>query len=446
MRAVLPRRRARDTQLASMATAAQSVPVAASTGYVALLRHNADFRRFWLGQIVSQLGDWLDYVALVTLLLALTRSGTVIAAMLVARFLPSFFAAPIAGVVVDRANRKYLMVAADVCRALAVLGLLLVQRADQTWIAYTVVAAVVTLTAFFEPSRSASIPNVVAREDLVTANALGSITWSVSLALGAAIGGFITAVAGCRTAFVLDALSFAASGWLISGVRLAHTRRPSASHVSWKRLLGVADMMEGLRYLRGHAPVAAVVFVKTGWALAGGIVLLHNIFGERIYPVWGSAAAGIGLLATARGIGTAIGPIAARRVFGDRPQRMAAAITVGFGLAGGAYLVFARIDNLPLALLILALAHCGGSTMWVFSTTLLQMLVPDHLRGRVFAAELASMTLALTLSNLFTGWGLDHLGLSPRTLAAGLGALCFIPGTVWFCLQRSPRFAVGDNT
>lgn len=411
-------------------------------GYIALLQRNPNFRRLWLGQVISQVGDWLDYVALLTLLLTLTGSGTVVATMLVARFLPTFFIGPLAGVVVDRLNRKHVMVAADLGRACAVLGLMLVQRAEQVWITYVVVGVVVGLTAFFEPARTASIPNVTAPDELVVANTLGAATWSVSLGVGSALGGFITAAAGWRAAFCLDALSFACSAWLIAGIAL-----PSSVHAPTRRvgswaLLGFADLVQGARYLRRHPPVASIVLVKAGWSLAGGLILLHSIFGERVYPLWGSAAAGIGLLAMARGIGTALGPILARRVIGDTPGQMALGIGAGFFVAGALYLIFAVVVSLPAALVILAVAHMGGSTLWVFSTTLLQMLVPDALRGRVFAAELALMTLGLTVSNFLTGWALDTLGLSPRLLAALLGALCFLPGSVWLALQTSPRFRV----
>ena len=200
-------------------------------GYLALLRDNGDFRRLWLGQIVSQLGDWLDYVALFTLLLQLTGSGTAAAGMLVARFLPSFFVSPLAGVVVDRVDRKRLMIAADLGRSVLVLGLLLIGTAQDVWLVYLVVGSVVVLTSFFEPARTATIPNVVEPADLVIANALSSITWSVNLALGAAIGGFLTALAGYRAAIVLDSASFAASAWLIARVAVpAPTpRAPSAA-------------------------------------------------------------------------------------------------------------------------------------------------------------------------------------------------------------------------
>ena len=412
-------------------------------GFLDLLRRNRSFRRLWLGQIVSQLGDWLDYVALVTLLLALTHSGTAVAGMLVARFLPTFFASPIAGVAVDRLDRKRIMVTADLIRAVLVPGLLLVHRPDQVWLAYAIVASVVSMTAFFEPARTASIANVTTPEELLTANALGAITWSVSLAAGAGIGGFLMAIAGSRVAFVLDASSFAISAWLISGITLPPRERPTAAHIGLPALLGVTDLVDGARYLRRHPPVAALVVVKAGWSLAaGGLILLHTIFGARIYPIWGSAAAGIGLLATTRGVGTALGPVVARRLGGETPGAMARAIGIGFLIAGVLYLGFATVTTLPAALLTLAAAHMGGSTVWVFSTTLLQRKVPDAFRGRVFAAELALLTLGFTISSLVAGWALDTAGIGPRALAAMLGTFTFVPGAAWIALQSRARFRI----
>ena len=419
------------------------------SGYLELLRANPNFRRLWLGQVVSQLGDWLDYVALLTLLLGLTGSGQVVAAMLVARFLPTFFVGPMAGVVVDRFDRKRIMIAADLCRGVAVLGLLFIERPEQVWISYAVVAVVVSITAFFEPARTASIPNVTARGDLVTANALGAVTWSASLGLGSALGGLVTAVAGWRAAIALDSLSFFCSAWLVSGIVLPRRedakRAPAAGGLRLSALLGFDDLLEGARYLGRRPALASAVVVKAGWAMAGGVVLLHRIFGERVYAVWNSAAAGIGLLAMARGVGTALGPIASRRLFGTSPEDLARGIGAGFFVAGGLYLVFAAVANLPLALLVLAAAHMGGSTVWVFSTTLLQLSVPDALRGRVFAAELALMTLSMTASNLVTGWALDSLGIAPRVLAALLGGLCFLPGTTWVLLQASARWRIAHD-
>ena len=238
------------------------------------------------------------------------------------------------------------------------LGLLLIRRPDQVWISYVVVAAVVSLTAFFEPARSASIPNLTARGELIVANALGAVTWSVSLGLGSALGGLVTAVAGWRAAFVLDAASFFCSAWLIGGVVLPRRGAAGAARVGWAALLGVSDLVEGVRYLRRHPAVAATVLVKAGWSLAGGVDPPAQHLRRAHLSGLGNAAAGIGLLAMARGVGTALGPVVVAAPVRHRAGADGARHPAGFFVAGGLYLVFAAVHHCP------SRCSCSPSRTW----------------------------------------------------------------------------------
>ncbi len=156
-----------------------------SIGSIELLRNNRNFRQLWLGQVVSQMGDWFDTIALYTIILNLTGSGRDIGLLLVARFVPSFIFGPLSGVVADRFNRRTIMIVSDLLRALVVLGFLFVRRADQLWIIYVLTVAQLALSTFFEPAKTAAIPSIVSDRELVSANAIASVTWSVMLTLGA---------------------------------------------------------------------------------------------------------------------------------------------------------------------------------------------------------------------------------------------------------------------
>ena len=147
-------------------------------------------------------------MAVYALLLDLTGSATAVAWMMIVQFLPVAVVGPLAGVAVDRVNRRRLMIAADLVRGVLILGLLLVRRPDQVWIAYVVMAFTVAASAFFEPARTATIPNITAADELLPANALASATWSAMLAVGASVGGVVTAVAGRNLAFAINAASF----------------------------------------------------------------------------------------------------------------------------------------------------------------------------------------------------------------------------------------------
>jgi len=405
-------------------------------GYIDLLRRNRSFRQLWLGQVVSQMGDWFDTIALYTIILRLTGSGRDVGLLLVARFVPSFFFGPIAGVIADRFSRQRIMIVSDVLRAIVVLGFLFVRRPDQLWIIYVLTVFQLGLSTFFEPAKTAAIPSIVEDRELVAANAISSVTWSAMLTLGAAMGGFITSLFGTNAAFILDAASYVLSAVLIGSIRLPKRRKRERQKLSVGRLLGITETIEGIRYVKDRPRVLALQLVKPAWGLGGGILTLLAVFGERIFPVGKNAAGGIGVLFAARGIGTAVGPIVARRISGEGDKRMLASIGIAFLIGGAFYIAFGSSASFIFALIVLGIAHCGGSILWVFSTVLLQRGVVDSFRGRVFAAELALLTLTMAASNYVTGELLDRVGISPRIVTVGIGIFFLLPGIVWFITQR----------
>jgi len=405
-------------------------------GYMELLRSNRGFRQLWLGQVVSQLGDWFNTIAVYTIVLNLTGSGRAVGLILVARFLPTFFIGPLSGVIADRFSRRWIMIISDLLRAVVVLGFLLVRRPDQLWLVYVLTVFQLAFSAFFEPAKTAAIPSIVSDRELVPANAIASVTWSAMLTLGAAVGGLVTGWFGTDAAFVLDSLTFIGSALLIASVRFSPRPVREKSKITVARALGITDTIEGARYVKRRPRVLALLLVKPSWGLGGGILTLLAVFGEKIFPVGGSTAIGIGVLFAARGIGTAVGPIAARRLAGDVPRRMQTSIGIAFLIGGAFYIAFGSARNFVFALVVLMIAHTGGSILWVFSTVLLQQTVEDRFRGRVFAAELALLMLTMAASNYITGEMLDRFGFSPRTVTIAIGILFLIPGIIWLATER----------
>lgn len=410
--------------------------MAAQVGYIDLLRRNRSFRQLWLGQVVSQMGDWFNTIALYTIILQLTGSGRDVGLLLVARFVPSFLFGPISGVVADRFSRRTIMIVSDLLRAVVVLGFLLVRRADQLWIIYVLTVVQLGLSTFFEPAKTAAIPSIVEDRELVAANAISSVTWSAMLTIGAAIGGIITDAFGTNVAFILDATTYLLSAALIASIRVPKRAKRPRQKLSLGRVLGITETIEGIRYVKDRPRVLAYLLVKPAWGLGGGILTLLAVFGERIFPVGKGAAGGIGVLFAARGIGTAIGPIVARRIAGEGERRMQVTIGIAFLIGGVFYIAFGSATGLTFALIVLGLAHCGGSILWVFSTVMLQRSVLDSFRGRVFAAELALVTLTMAASNYATGELLDRFSISPRIVTIGVGILFMMPGLTWFLTQR----------
>src|SRR5262245_42982130 len=405
-------------------------------GYIDLLRRNRSFRQLWLGQVVSQMGDWFNTIALYTIILQLTGSGRDVGLLLVARFVPSFLFGPISGVIADRFSRQRIMIVSDILRAVVVLGFLFVRRPDQLWIIYVLTVFQLGLSTFFEPAKTAAIPSIVEDRELVAANAISSVTWSAMLTIGAALGGMMTSAFGTDVSFVLDAATYLLSAALIASIRVPKRKKRERQRLSLGRILGITETIEGIRYVKDRPRVLALLLVKPAWGLGGGILTLLAVFGERIFPVGKNAAGGIGVLFAARGIGTAVGPIVARRISGEGNRRMQVSIGIAFLIGGVFYILFGSATSFIFALVVLGIAHCGGSILWVFSTVILQRSVVDSFRGRVFAAELALVTLTMAASNYVTGELLDRFNISPRIVTVGVGSFFLLPGIVWFITQR----------
>ncbi|MDQ3069727.1 MAG: MFS transporter [Acidobacteriota bacterium] len=389
-----------------------------------LIRRNRDFRLLWSGQLVSQLGDWFNTVAVYALLYEVTHSATAVAGMMVVQFLPIALVGPMAGVVVDRYDRRRIMIAADIVRGAAVLGLLLADSASTVWIAYVAVGVSVAATGFFEPARSSTIPMIVAKPDLVRANALSTASWSAMLAIGASLGGLVTTLFGRDAAFLINSLSFFTSAALIWRVRIPARQVPASRG-------GFRELAEGLAYMRAHPAVGSVALVKGGWSIAGGALLLLTVFGERIFPMGGSPAAGIGVLYAARGVGAAAGALLVNQIVGRDPGRLRRAIGPAYFMAGTAYGTLAIAPNIWSAAATVVAAHIFGSLLWVASSVMLQLSVPDRYRGRVFAAELFAVTLMQAAISFATATAVESMQIDPRTMALVIGAALWIPGIVW---------------
>ena len=184
-----------------------------------LLRSNADFRRMFGAQVISYLGDWFSFVAVVGLVDDLTDSNFLVSLVMVAFSLPSFIASPVAGPMVDRFDRRRILIAVSMVQALAALGILLV--GDGTvWLAFVFQSTVSALAALVGPATSAAIPNIARdQEELRLANSILGSTWGVMLAIGAAIGGVFASVFGREACFIANAVSFVIAGLLFASIR-----------------------------------------------------------------------------------------------------------------------------------------------------------------------------------------------------------------------------------
>src|SRR5947208_9545466 len=198
--------------------------------YIRLLRRNRDFRLLYAGTLISLGGDWFLTVALLDLVLQLTGSATLASLMLLCQSLPIFLVTPFAGHVVDKVDRRKLMIAVDLMRAVACLLPLLARTPALLPFAYAGVIVISIGSAYFEPAAQAALPNIVAPEDLGPANVLMGSTWGTMLAVGAGIGGIVTMRFGRDLSFIVDAASFLASAGVLWMKRARFSEERSRAH------------------------------------------------------------------------------------------------------------------------------------------------------------------------------------------------------------------------
>jgi MFS family permease len=410
-------------------------PTAAGAGYLELIRRNHNLRRIWLGDVASLLGDWFNTIALYTLVDRLTGSPLALSGVFVTKMLSFALASPVAGLLADRLNRRRLMIACDLVRAILVLGFLLIDDAADVPLLYVLTALQLAVGAAFLPARNASIPNVTTKAELLTANALLSATWSSLLAVGAALGGVAAAWLGLKAVFLIDSATYLTSAFFM--VRTVIPQETDATRSGPTRpgaLVGeaVRGVLSGWRYLLAHPQVGRIALVKTAWSVAGSaLVYMLALLGKHLLP--GAPSVGIGYLYAARGIGTGVGPVAARALV---PARSRWPVMFGLGICWSA-LVYLAVGGLAWTYWILPLvlvAHTTSGANWTFSTVLLQERTPDRYRGRVFSTDLLLLTLVDAVAILIAGLLLEGGTLSLRAGIVLFAAVQLLCGVLWLAL------------
>ena len=412
------------------------------SAYWRLVRQNANFRNLWMAQIVSEIGDWFYTLALYSLLLQLTGKASAVGLALLFQVLPQTLSSPMTGVVNDRVSRKRVMINADIARFFIVLAMLLVRSRSMVWLVYPLLVMETVMWAFFEPARNAVIPNITPSEDILVANTLSSTTWSLNLMIGAALGGLVAALLGRDAVFVLNALSFLASAFLISKMRFVEPHAEAAEPLRLRDLVDYSPVLEGVRYVRRDRRLLATMFAKAGELMIGPSWVLFTVMGVRDFAVHSGGFSGdrggllgMSLLIGARGVGALCGPLISARIAGHSDRNLRLGILAGYVMIAAGYSILGHAGGVWLACICIVLAHSGGSTVWVFSTTLLQLNTDDRFRGRVFAADLALCMFVIGIGAFLCGKFLDW-GVSARTVASAVGLLMILPTGLWALILK----------
>lgn len=403
--------------------------------YLTLLRHNRAFSRLFAAQLISFAGDWFATVAILGLALEVTGSPAVASLFLVVQTGAFALASPIAGVLADRFDRRRLMVGADLARIPVALGFLFARDADTLWIAFAAAALLSVGAALFEPTSSASLPNLVDEAELPEANILIGSSWGTMLAVGAALGGAVAAAFGREVAFVVNAGSFAASAALIVGIRRSFVETQRARGMEADSRIGhagvVASVVTVLRFARGNRTLAALLLAKTTFGVGSGVIVLLAVFGRTVFA---AGDAGIGILFAARGLGALLGPFLVRGIVGTSERGLILGIAASFVIFALCYSLLPLAPILALAALAVFGAHLGGGAQWTLSSYGLQRAVPDAIRGRVFSFDYGLVTLTITASTLVAGALAERF--TPAIATWSMVGLAAVAASGWIAFSR----------
>jgi MFS family permease len=412
--------------------------------FLHLLKSNRNYRYTWCGQVVSEIGDHFNNVAVFSLALANTRSGLVVTGILLSRAIPAMLAGPVAGVILDRLDRKRIMMASDLIRAVVAIGFILAIPRSDTWLLYLLSALLMFASPFFTSGRSAILPTIANKEELHTANSLTQTTQWMTLTIGAFLGGTSIVQFGYKWAFTFNALSFVFSAVCISRLRSDRgnfrAERPamekSSALTEDKVVRPWHEYTEGLRYMRASPLILGIALLGIGWASGGGAAqILFSLFGELVFN---RGPAGIGYLWAAAGVGLLVGGAFAHWL-GKRISFGAYKRTIGicYVIHGGSYVIFSQMREFQWALVFLAMSRSAIAVSSVLNMSQLLRHVSDEFRGRVFATMETMQWSTMMLS--MAGAGLASQTWSPRTIGVLSGLLSSSTAFFWLWANWTGR-------
>jgi MFS family permease len=366
-----------------------------------LFSRRPNYRRLFFANIISQLGDWLTYVAVSMLALEQGSGALAVAFVLIGHQLPQAILSPYAGAFADRFDRRKIMIYATRTQSALTVLMALSALANYLVLVQLFLVARMSLTAFFDTAESASIPRLVEKEEISLANALSGGAWSVTFATGVALGGVLSAFIGPIAAIAADAFTFFFASLLIAKLPAIEPERTGAP------ASGVFfELRAAWRYAEARAEVWSAVLAKGPIAFASGAAWVYLVQRSGHSTWLGAGAVTLGMMHAIRAIGTGLGPLGAlsaeNRGVTSRAILDGSAAVIFTGIV-----LFALSDGPGLAVPAVLLWGMGTGANWVKSTGMIQSLAADGYRGRLFSIDLLASAFGMAAGALLSAVALD---------------------------------------
>ena len=406
------------------------------------LVRSRDFGLLWFASLISQVGDWVLFAALPFYVFVTTHSTLASGATFLASNLPTILFGSAAGVLVDRWDRKRLIVFGELAQGLVLLLLLLVQTEDALWLVYVVAFAETSIAIFSSPAFQAAIPHTVEEGALVQANAMLSAGQNTARLIGPPIAGLLMAVVSLPGVVILDAASF-----FISGALMTLLAAPLQEAVQQSQVAGAGrGIVRALRewwsglHTATHERWVALLFVIPALSLLGD-GMFTSLLAPFVNGVLGGSALVFGWILTVRGVGGLAGGV----VLGTATRRIKAARIIGPAvlLMGGVLLAMVLLASIPAMAGAMFLGGIAAICIFVNISSLLQHGIPDRYRGRIFALYGAVSALAALSGNVLGSLLGDIVGISHMLAIAA--ALNVVAGIIAFTMLRGAALARAEQ-
>jgi len=381
---------------------------------------SADYRRLWIGQVVSVVGDKINTIAMAIVVYTVTGSMLQMGIMLGVTALPAALIGIPAGLYVDRWDRRITMLVADIVRALVVLAIPLVVRYGVLWV-YVLAFIASTVALFFVPAKRALIPELVPAEELMAANSLDNASEAVAELAGLAVGAAVVALLGYRWAFRFDALTFIVSAIMIL---LIGYRQPAREASTAKHdLLG--ETFAGVRAIFDNDVMRqlSVVYVASALFASASIAVCYALALDR----YQAGPFGLAMLDAASAVGILLGSVLVAR---RSELGVGVKFLVGITVFGIFFAMLAFAVNIWIAMVLIAFAGVANMYFFIPATTLYQTRSERPVRGRVMAAATSATRVAMVVGMVAAGALADKLPVASVAAAVGIASLV-VAGYGW---------------
>lgn len=390
--------------------------------WIQLLKKNASLRYLWLSQFISSIGDWFNYVAIIYLVLHLTDSGLQVAITILCRTIPILVLGPWAGVLIDRLNKKWIMLGSDLSRATLALGYLYIDQVEDLWIIYLLGAVLSAGSVLFDAAKLSYMPQIIEKENLYIANALSSFTFGLTIALGSMLSGWTIGEFGYYVSFVFNSASFLISALLLLGIKSIHTIHEKKEYVSWSY-----EFLSSCQCIKNNPLLLALLLADSCLAVGSGIMnVLIGVFALKVFL---GESIGIGLFYNALGLGFIFGSIFTSKV---KPKKLKTSFLINsFMLVGigTSVIFFSQSPNIWAAALWLVILYFFQGTCGVHYISLLMFLIPQEVQGRIFVIDRAKLLIIMSSTNLLAGYLLE--GFSAQLIGLVTGFFVLMAGLYW---------------